>query len=156
MNPTTEQSDILDAANGTPCIEFEGRRLTKGYGYIDGKLAHRDVWEKANGPIPKGLWVLHKCDNPPCINLEHLFIGTCQDNHNDMIAKGRNPSRVGVNNGRAILTEDDVRDIHLLFMQGMTAPQIAERYFVTAETLRSLKSGFSWKHIYAEFYHGAD
>ena len=140
----------------SPCVEFEGRRLTKGYGYIKGKLAHRDTWEKANGPIPKGLLVLHSCDNPPCINLEHLFLGTCQDNTDDKMRKGRNPSRIGSSNGRALLTEDDARDIHLLFMQGMTAPQIAERYLVTADTLRCLKSGFRWKHIHKEFHCEAD
>lgn len=156
MQPTIEQSAILSQVT-SHCIEFEGRRLAKGYGYVGrGKLAHRETWEENNGPIPKGIWVLHRCDNPPCINIEHLFLGTCQDNTDDKMQKGRNPSRIGMNNGRAILNEDEVREIHFLFMQGMTAPEIAERYWVTAENLRSIKSGFSWKHIYKEFYNAAD
>ena len=50
---------------------------------------HRAAWEDANGPIPDGMEVLHRCDNPPCINVDHLFIGTHRDNMKDMAAKGR-------------------------------------------------------------------
>lgn len=64
-----------------------------GYGRIrvDGKswLAHRFSWVLANGPIPEGMYVCHRCDNPPCINPEHLFLGTQTDNMRDMAAKGR-------------------------------------------------------------------
>ena len=55
-------------------------------------LAHRDAWERERGPIPKGLVVCHHCDNPPCVNVEHLFLGTNADNTRDMIAKGRHAS----------------------------------------------------------------
>ncbi len=50
---------------------------------------HRIAWEEANGPIPEGLHVLHSCDNPPCCNVGHLFLGTAQDNADDKVAKGR-------------------------------------------------------------------
>jgi hypothetical protein len=52
-------------------------------------LEHRLAWEMANGPIPAGMCVLHACDNRACINVEHLFLGTYQDNALDMVAKGR-------------------------------------------------------------------
>lgn len=64
-----------------------------GYGKIgDGSRVrgtHVVSWELTNGPVPEGLWVLHRCDNPPCVRPEHLFLGTAADNNQDMIRKGR-------------------------------------------------------------------
>ena len=75
------------------CIEWSGSRFASGYGRLKshGKSArsHRWAWEKFFGPIPAGLMVCHRCDNPPCINPLHLFLGTCKDNLADMSRKGR-------------------------------------------------------------------
>ena len=80
-------------ADMTPCKVWEGRRNQDGYGmqYHAGKdrKVHRLVWAAANGPIPPGLCVLHHCDNPPCYALDHLWLGTQQENLADMRAKGR-------------------------------------------------------------------
>lgn len=62
-----------------------GTMTTEGYGWV----AHRVAWTIKRGPIPKGMKVLHKCDNPSCVNPEHLFLGTSKDNTADMMAKGR-------------------------------------------------------------------
>ena len=77
----------------TECIEWRGTRTRSGYGQkvIKGKRyrTHRLAYEWANGPIPKGMLVLHSCDNPACCNPNHLFLGTQSDNMRDCANKGR-------------------------------------------------------------------
>ncbi len=87
--------DKVEIINGC-WLWMASRRSPKGYGqvvrYGKPQSAHRVSWELANGPIPKGLCVLHKCDNPPCVNPSHLFLGTPKDNADDSIRKGRRGS----------------------------------------------------------------
>ncbi len=75
------------------CQIWMGSVTSKGYGFFGRNnrdcSAHRASWVLANGPIPRGLWVLHRCDIPACINPDHLFLGTAADNTADMIRKGR-------------------------------------------------------------------
>ena len=75
------------------CIEWTGTKDKDGYGVIqkDGikKKTHRAIWEYYHGDIPSGLNVCHKCDNPSCVKVSHLFLGTQKDNMQDMIKKGR-------------------------------------------------------------------
>ena len=79
----------------TGCFLWIGG-LAKGYGRFSvgghtGRASHY-AWERVNGPVPRGMWVCHKCDNPPCVNPAHLFIGTASDNQRDSVAKGRHCS----------------------------------------------------------------
>lgn len=82
----------------TPCREWMGPRLPSGYGRLsrDGQrwYVHRWVWTLANGPIPEGMQVCHRCDNPPCFRLDHLFLGTQLDNMHDKVSKGRHNNQV--------------------------------------------------------------
>ena len=81
----------------TGCIEYRGRLNANGYGTIFNEvgakprqiLTHRASWILAHGPIPNGLMICHHCDNPPCCNVAHLFLGTAEDNMRDMAQKGR-------------------------------------------------------------------
>jgi len=101
MPPKRSIEDILTQFVVTPtgCHEWTASRTPGGYGQIARRgeggtrllLAHRAQWQRLVGPIPNGLIVMHKCDNPPCINIEHLRLGTHQDNMDDMWNKGRHP-----------------------------------------------------------------
>jgi hypothetical protein len=104
------------------CVIWSGRRQRQGYGvrYFRGKswLVHRLAWEEAHGPIPDGLCVLHRCDNPPCYNLDHLFLGTRADNIADMEAKGRARKVRGEAHGLSRLSDGEVRELRDLYAAG--------------------------------------
>lgn len=84
---------------GPGCWTWTGATQNYGYGAVTihglTRRAHRVSWELAHGPIPDGLHVCHRCDNPPCVNPDHLFLGTAQDNVDDKDAKGRGRNQVG-------------------------------------------------------------
>lgn len=94
----------------SPCIESSWpSRTADGYARRAQALAHRAAWEDEHGPIPPGQCVLHRCDNPPCVNPDHLFLGTKGDNNRDRSAKGRtyNGDQRGERNNNARLTDAD-------------------------------------------------
>ena len=114
-----------------------------GYGSfrVAGKtvLAHRKFFERANGPIPRGLHVCHKCDTPQCVNPDHLFLGTASDNMRDMHKKGRwnhLDLKTGVRHPMAKLSEGDVRTIRA---SDEPAPMLAARFGVCAETISKVR-----------------
>jgi len=133
------------------CWPWIGSRDTAGYGQLwwEGKnrRVSRLAWVEMHGPIPGRLHVLHKCDNRPCRNEAHLFLGTHLDNMADRSAKGRT-SRVGNNrgerNGGAKLTADDVRAI-----RKATGSQraIAKRFGVTDMAVNRILLRKAWCHV---------
>mgnify|MGYP001560408325 CR=1 FL=1 len=108
---------------------------------------HRYSWELHFGAIPHGLEVLHKCDNPRCVNPDHLFLGTQKDNIQDAKAKGRLKAPVGIINGQSKLTEDEVRRIKILRGQRIPLKTIAMRFGVSIALVSMIASGKRWPHI---------
>jgi len=138
------------------CWEWQGSRSSGRYGSfgmtVDGEFvsykAHRAAYELARGPIPDGLHVLHKCDNPACCNPDHLFLGTHQDNMMDMKEKGRAKGHQGEANFKAKLTEDQVRDIKFGPDQGYGSNRrLAKKHGISATMVSYIKHGKFWKHV---------
>jgi hypothetical protein len=96
------------------CWEWTGAKNSQGYGVMGGSLVHRTMYTMLYGRIPAGKFACHTCDNPSCANPEHIFIGTAQDNTDDMMQKRRYPKRIlpsGEKHHQSKLTWEDVRDI---------------------------------------------
>lgn len=159
-------------ARGEPdaCWPYREGRDKGGYGsftlYPPGKKrghvqAQRVAWVATHGPIPDGLQALHRCDNPPCCNPAHLFLGTGLDNMRDKVAKGRHVSGMALHpesalrgeaHPNAILTEADVAWIRSVYEPGRhkrawTQRAIAEKFGVHRDTIKKAASGTYWKHV---------
>jgi hypothetical protein len=119
-----------------------------GYGWTGAwgglHLAHRVSWHIFNGPIPDGMKVCHKCDNPPCVNPAHLFLGTHIENMEDMSRKGRRARMPGEKNPRAKLTEADVRHIR---GSTLSTEELTARFGVSKSTIHAARSGTTWRHL---------
>ena len=108
--------------------------------------AHRVSYELERGPIPEGHDVMHACDTPLCVNPHHLSVGTRVDNMQDAARKGRTwkGGMPGVRNGRAKITEDDVRAI-----RASTEPtaDLAKRYGIYTTMVSRIRAGKAWKSV---------
>lgn len=153
--PETRFAAYLEPAeNG--CIEWRGSRNGRGYGTFTQPghktiLAHRYAYKLANGEIPAGLCVLHRCDNPACCNVDHLFLGTRADNNRDMREKGRDRQGSLFQNGeahpRSKLTSDAVRAIRKRYGTGTTLAELAGEYGVTESTVSRVVRHEIWKEV---------
>lgn len=129
------------------CWPWQGLIFKRtGYGIFQfcrkNLLAHRASWEIHNGQIPNGLCILHRCDNRPCVNPGHLFLGTRQDNMDDMVKKGR--SLKGERHSMAKLKEQDVKSIRQMHSNGMPGIRIAKSFKVNKRTIYSILNGKTW------------
>jgi hypothetical protein len=107
--------------------------------------AHRVAYELMVGPIPTGLCVLHRCDNPPCINPTHLFLGTNLDNIADKISKGRTVK--GEASVHAKLTEAKVLEIRRRRASGESLVSLAKEFGVAYPTICGVVYRKTWKHL---------
>lgn len=107
-------------------------------------LAHRVVWQLCYGKIPEGLLVCHHCDNPPCVNPKHLFLGTDKDNAQDCIRKGRKNPVKGEKHPKAKLTAKQALEIKTSTENRRI---IAEKFGITPSHVNNIQAGRTWKHI---------
>ena len=158
-------SNVRKLKNG--CWEWTGSRHKRGgYGMLHGQRpdgrdcfvkCHHVAWELVNGEISDGLWVLHDCDNPPCCNPTHLFLGTQFDNMADCTAKGRHglqshPERAarGEENAAAKLTEEQVRQIRARYVKGKIgcgSTTLAKEFGVSKSAVKRILNRKQWAHV---------
>ena len=143
-----------DASNG--CWEWVGHRQTHGHGVVtrslrNGRreriqtLAHRYAWELEASKIPEGMFLLHKCGNPPCVNPDHLYVGGYKENGRDMVEHGR--STRGERSRTAKLTEVQVMRIRHAHAKGVGDKELASKYGVKPHAIYQIWRGANWKHL---------
>lgn len=133
------------------CWEWRGPRHSDGYGRVavGGARtgAHRLAYEAWVGPIPEGQIVRHKCDNPPCINPDHLEVGTNKDNTHDMIRRGRFVRVYGERANGSKLTAHQVLEVIRRHHDGQTVRSIAAHFGVVESTIRHILAGRTWVEL---------
>lgn len=150
---------IRNIKNINGCWEWQGCKRPSGYGRLtvgsrtDGtrrtSSAHRESYKAFIGDIPDGLWVLHKCDNPCCINPDHLYLGDRSQNVADMVGRGRVKFSVGSSHINSKLTEADVFAIRKERIEMKTPYRaIAAKYGIKShKTIIQICKGESWTHV---------
>lgn len=131
--------------------QWTGCKTKSGYGRIgiDYKTvrAHRVSYELFKGPIPDGMYVLHSCDDPGCVNPDHLHLGTAYENRQEMLSRNRSNFAYGEKHGRAKLSEDQVKEIKKKAKAGQSKPSIAAEYAICKEMVYNIIRGTNWKHL---------
>ena len=165
MNEKTVRRFWAKVQKTPDCWLWTASKRHKGYGAFcwynkDGKYvqggAHRFAYQLLVGPIPTGMFVLHKCDTPACVNPEHLFIGTSQDNVDDMMRKGRHVAggtytygeyKRGMQHWNSKLTPEAVRDIRDSYHgRGISMQKIADTYGVAISCVSKVVNKKLWAH----------
>lgn len=148
---------FLDGPHAEGCWEWDGGHSWKGYKkvWLRGRpaYAHRVAYRWLRGPIPDGLDILHSCDNPSCVNPDHLRAGTHLENMQDKKARGRQPTGAALNrpqngsqNHMAKITEEDVVDI---YTNGLSGAECCRVYGVSPATVSMIRSRTVWAHTTA-------
>lgn len=129
------------------CWPWTRGRFPFGHGFVklNGRTtgSHRIAWHLARGPIPEGLCVLHKCDNPPCCNPDHLFLGTHRDNANDRHRKGRT-ARI---NHTAKVSAGEVAIIRAEYKRGVSTRDLSARYHIDMCAVWRIATYRTWRWV---------
>lgn len=145
----------VNKADPAICWLWIGGLNSRGYGLLHSpprslQCAHRISWELHCGPIPDGMFVLHKCDMRACVNPEHLFLGNALANARDREAKGRGRVAFGTDHPRAILTPELVLAIRTEYRPGHgNVTRLAHKYGITAAHAGNIIHNKSWRHLCA-------
>ena len=140
----------VDKRSDSECWEWIAGKYPRGYGsFYLGKRSYassRIAWVMTFGPIPEGLFVCHKCDNPSCVNPGHLFLGTPKDNMQDKSKKMRGTFGRSVNTVK--LTEEQVIEIRFKYSSGNISPgKLAKEYSVSRTAVRKIIDMENWKWL---------
>jgi hypothetical protein len=157
MRPLSKRFwEKVDIRGPDECWPWKAGKYKSGYGSISrggrgtNTCSHIVAYELQKGLIPEGMDVLHSCDNPPCCNGRHLWVGTHCDNMHDKERKNRANHARGEAHGSAKLTEEDVKKIRVLYARGeFTYLQLGKEFNVSHTTIRHAVVGKKWKHLHA-------
>lgn len=156
MNELERFWSKVEIKDETACWEWNAARGRTGYGRFRQpnfhEYAHRAAWRLTHGLIPEGQKVLHKCDNPPCVNPTHLYLGTSADNSADILKRNRygDPAkrgRKGELHPNAKLTEEDVNAIRKRIADGEKNTMLAREYGVTPALIGHIVKRRAWSHV---------
>jgi hypothetical protein len=146
-----EEKLILKTKWVGDCLVWIGQKTNKGYGRLrlDGRLqgAHRLMYELHKGPIPDGMVVMHSCDNPPCVNIQHLSAGTPMDNVRDMQNKGRAVILRGADHSSVKLSAEQIEAIRKRYKfhdQQNGGPALGREFGVHQKTILAIVNGKHW------------
>lgn len=158
-NITRRFWEKVDVSSG--CWEWQATTISRGYGYFwvgssdqfdsDREYSHRVAYELFCGDICDGEYVLHSCDNPKCVNPDHLRTGTQEDNMRDAMEKDRMvlpelPDNSGEKHGGSKLTEAEAIDVKTRY-KNETASEVASDYPISEATVRAIGQGKRWGHL---------
>ena len=152
-NTNTTVESLLAKTKLMPngCMEWQPSRDRGGYGYYmimyKNLRAHRVMAELVYGPRPEGMVVRHSCDNPPCINPDHLSFGTHKDNVADKFARGRANIPFGESHAHSKLTAESVLAIRAEYGSGISYDKLGAKYGISGATARDAIKRITWKHI---------
>lgn len=139
---------FVEISTSAECITWPASRGTRGYGQFvyqnKTRKAHRVSYEIHVGPIPQGMVVRHKCDNPPCVNPAHLEIGTQSDNVSDAVERGR--WRLGESSRQSKVTESQVLEIREL-ARAIPLTELSSRFGLSESNLSRIVNRKTWRHI---------
>lgn len=133
------------------CWNWTGYRNSYGYGKfcLNKKIdfAHRVSFTLFKGEIPKGMCILHSCDNPRCVRPQHIRLGTHKENMEDKVAKNRQHKPNGELNGRSKLKNHDVSELLVLHAFGFSGVELAKQFDISIAVVSTIINNRSWKHI---------